>query len=84
MSNKPSWIKSKAQVEFEKAINKAQKRQRELKKKLDNTDHKMFSDYEPHKNEDLESIKIQRSEWRAEIREVEDWLTKNKPNEETN
>jgi hypothetical protein len=37
-------------------------------KYLNDTDHKMLSDYEPYPNEDLEAVKVNRSESRATVR----------------
>ena len=75
--SKPDYIKSKAQVELENQIAESRKQERELKKLLDSTDHKTFSDYEPREGEDVADIIEKRSEWRAEIREVQQWLEEN-------
>jgi hypothetical protein len=41
------------------------------KEYLNNTDHKMYADYEPKDGEDLNAIKVQRSAARAYLREHE-------------
>lgn len=71
------WYKKKAQVKFETFVSEKRRRERELQKNLDDTDHKTFADYEPKPGEDIDAIKTQRSTWRAEIREVQAWLKEN-------
>lgn len=62
------WFKTPEQLEQEKQQRESKARIRDLQKLLDDTDHKVFPDYEPKEGEDLEVIKADRSEWRTEIR----------------
>ena len=64
------WYKSKATVEAEVQLQAKRNRLRELRRQLDETDHKTFADYEPKEGEDVEAIKSERREWRREVREL--------------
>ena len=70
-------VETKEQRELKSkiAINSAW--EKELQKLLDNSDHKLFADYEPKKSDNLEELKSRRSAWRAEIRKIQDWLKLN-------
>ena len=47
----------------------AQQAKAEAQAYLDKTDHKFYGDYEPKEGEDLEAIRVKRSEARALLRE---------------
>lgn len=64
------WFKTPEQLEQENQQRENKYRIRELQKLLDDTDHKFYGDYEPKEGEDLDAIKANRSEWRAEIRDL--------------
>lgn len=59
-------------LETEAAIKRS--RETDLQKLLDDTDHKVYPDYEPEEGEDLEAIIASRSEWRSDIRGIQAWL----------
>jgi len=65
-----SWFKTPEQIATEQEIATKRQRIRELQTKLDNTDYKTFSDYEPKEGEDLQAVIANRCEWRNEIREL--------------
>ena len=67
-------IKTAEQLALETEAATKRARESELRKLLSKTDHKVFPDYEPKNDEDVKSIKSQRSKWRAEIRDIKDWL----------
>jgi len=65
-----SWFKTPEQLTTEQELATKRQRIRELQTKLDNTDHKTFSDYTPKEGEDLQVVIAKRCEWRNEIREL--------------
>lgn len=64
------WYKTKEQVQKEKEIELLNEQIQKLKLNLEDTDHKVFTDYEPKEGEDLEAIIQQRSDWRTEVRRL--------------
>ena len=74
------WSKIQTAEEKELEEQKRQKRNRhfEILENLRNSDYVALSDYDKDKPE----IIAQRAEWRAEIREIEDWLEQNEPAEQ--
>lgn len=67
-------IKTSDHLALEAEVATKRSRESELQKLLDNTDHKVYPDYEPKEGEDLEDIKASRSEWRSEIRSIQSCL----------
>ena len=67
-------IKTSEQLALEAEATSNRSRVSELQKLLNNTDHKVYPDYEPKEGEDLEAIIASRSEWRSEIRGIQAWL----------
>ena len=72
-------VKTVEQQVQEKEIADKRKREIELQKLLDSTDHKVLPDYDKKEGEDLDAIKTSRYEWRSEIREIQKWLKDNEP-----
>lgn len=67
-------IKTSDQLALEAEVATKRLRENELQRMLDNTDHKVYPDYEPKEGEDLGDIIASRSEWRLEIRGIQAWL----------
>ena len=76
-----SWFKTPEDLALQKEIADKRNHERDLQKLLDNTDHKVLPDYDQKEAEDLEVIKDQRSKWRSEIRDVQNWLNQNAPDQ---
>ena len=74
-------IKTPEELSLQKQIADKRRRERELQKLLDGTDHKVLPDYSKKEGEDLDAIKTNRSEWRSEIRDIQDWLERNAPDQ---
>ena len=76
-----SWFKTPEELSLQKQIADTRRRKMELQKLLDGTDHKVLPDYGKKEGEDLDAIKTNRAQWRSEIRDIQNWLDQNAPNQ---